>query len=168
MSETHASSLHVFTSYLACFAFDLVEPCLSGLDVGSVKIYYGQSCGAVNGCPTKVCHVIKDGCVRDLGMSEGLKGFVISSVVSPSFSSPFSRMRSEGFKFYSLGVWGLTHVRVTLLLVSAILCNRLQPSVHDRRWTKAGVSMGEATKTCLYRRVRRCAHVVLRGRRGAL
>ena len=40
--------------------------------------------------------------------------------------------------------------------------------VRDRRWTKVGVSMGEATKTCLYRRVRRCAHVVLRGRRGAL
>ena len=46
--------------------------------------------------------------------------------------------------------------------------NRLQPSAHDRRETKVSVSMGKATKTCLSVRVRRCAYVVLRGRRGAL
>ena len=33
---------------------------------------------------------------------------------------------------------------------------------------KVGVSMGEATKTCLSPHVRRCGHVVLRGRRGTL
>ena len=38
--------------------------------------------------------------------------------------------------------------------------------VHDRREGKVGVSMGKFTKT--FRRVRRCAHVVLRGRGGAL
>ena len=48
-------------------------------------------------------------------------------------------MRSEGFSFYILGVWGLTRVRVTLLLVSATVCNRLQPSAHDRRGTKVAV-----------------------------
>ena len=31
--------------------------------------------------------------------------------------------------------------------------------MHDRRWTKVGVSMGKAARTCLSRRVRRCAHV---------
>ena len=40
--------------------------------------------------------------------------------------------------------------------------------VHNRREGKVGVSMGEATKTCISRRVRRCAHVVLHGRRGTL
>ena len=37
-----------------------------------------------------------------------------------------SRMRGEGFSFYILGVWGLTRVRVTLLLVSATV--RARPS----------------------------------------
>ena len=46
--------------------------------------------------------------------------------------------------------------------------NRPQPSAHDRREGKVAVPMGKATKTCLSRRVRRCAHVVLRGRRGTL
>ena len=40
--------------------------------------------------------------------------------------------------------------------------------MRGRREGKVGVSMGEATKTCLSRRVRRCAHVVLRGRHGTL
>ena len=38
--------------------------------------------------------------------------------------------------------------------------------VCDRRGKKVAVSMGKATKTCLSRRVRRCGHVVLHGRRG--
>ena len=38
----------------------------------------------------------------------------------------------------------------------------------DRRETKVAVSMGEARKACLSLRVRRCAHIVLRGRRGTL
>ena len=58
----------------------------------------------------------------------------------------------------------LTSVRMTLLLVSATVRNR----AHGNRGRKVAVSMGEATKTCLSRRVRRCAHVVLRGRRGTL
>ena len=73
-----------------------------------------------------------------------------------------SRMRNEGFSFYILGVWGWTRVRVTLLLVSATVCNRLRATCG----TKVAVSMGKATITCLSQRVRRCAHVVLRGRRG--
>ena len=36
------------------------------------------------------------------------------------------------------------------------------------RRVAVSVSMGEATKTCLSPRVRRCAHVVLRGRHGTL
>ena len=40
--------------------------------------------------------------------------------------------------------------------------------VPGRREGKLGVSVGEATKTCLSLRVRRCGHVVLRGRRGTL
>ena len=40
--------------------------------------------------------------------------------------------------------------------------------VHGRRETKVAVPMGKATKTCPSRRVRRCAHVVLRGKRGTL
>ena len=43
-----------------------------------------------------------------------------------------------------------------------------QPSAHDRREGKIAVRMGKATKTCLSWRARRCAHVVLRGRRGTL
>ena len=43
-----------------------------------------------------------------------------------------------------------------------------QPSAHVRGEGKVAVSMGKATKTCLSRRVRRCAHVVLRGRRYTL
>ena len=124
-------------------------------------------------------------------------------------------MRSEGFSFYILGVWGWTRVRVSLLLASAIVRNRrcvtlarvklqclweklpkrvfLDVSedvvmsfcvagmalcdirrvsggmcVRDRREGKVAVSMGKATKTCLSRRVRRFAHVVLRGRHGTL
>ena len=46
--------------------------------------------------------------------------------------------------------------------VSARMC------VRDGRGRKAAVSTGKATKTCLSRRVRRCAHVVLRGRRDTL
>ena len=80
----------------------------------------------------------------------------------------FSRVRSEGFSFYSLGFWGWRRVCVTLLLVSATVCNRLQPSAHDRREGKVAVSMGRVTKTFLSRCVRRCAPAVLRGRRGTL
>ena len=36
--------------------------------------------------------------------------------------------------------------------------------MRSRRGRKVAVSMGKAAQTCLYRRVRRCAHVVLRGR----
>ena len=39
---------------------------------------------------------------------------------------------------------------------------------HGRREGKVGVSMGEATSTCLSQHVRRCAHAVLRGRQGTL
>ena len=39
--------------------------------------------------------------------------------------------------------------------------------MHDP-WTTVAVPMGKATKTCVSRRVRRCAHVALPGRRGAL
>ena len=38
-------------------------------------------------------------------------------------------MRSEGFSFYSLGVWGWRRVRSTLLLVSATVCNRPRTTV---------------------------------------
>ena len=44
--------------------------------------------------------------------------------------------------------------------------------VHGRGETKVGVSvdeaMDDATETCLSQSVRRCAHVVLRGKRGTL
>ena len=44
----------------------------------------------------------------------------------PSKKNPPLRMRSEGFSFYIWGVWGLTRVRVTRLLVSATV--RARPS----------------------------------------
>ena len=40
--------------------------------------------------------------------------------------------------------------------------------MRSRREGKVGLSMWEATKTCLSPRVRRYGHVVLRGRRGVL
>ena len=42
----------------------------------------------------------------------------------------------------------------------------LVTSVCDRRGLKVAVPIGKVAKTCLFRRVTRCAHVVLRGRRG--
>ena len=50
----------------------------------------------------------------------------------------------------------------------ATVCNRLQPSVCDRRGRKVAVPIGKVAKTWTFWRVRRCAHVVLRGRRGTL
>ena len=74
-------------------------------------------------------------------------------------------MRSEGFSFYIFGDLGIdTCSRDPAFGVR----NRPQPSVHDRRETEVAVSMGKATKTCLSSRVRRCDHVVLRGRRCTL
>ena len=72
-----------------------------------------------------------------------------------------SRMRSEGFSFYIWGsgggVWGLTRVRVTLLLASATVCNRPQtvcnrpqPSVCGRRGRKVAVPMGKVAQTWLF------------------
>ena len=75
------------------------------------------------------------------------------------FHSFFPQMRSERFSFYILGVWGWRCVCLILLLVSATVRKRSQPSVHDRRGRKVGVSIGEATKTCLSRRVRRCQKI---------
>ena len=46
--------------------------------------------------------------------------------------------------------------------VSAGMC------VRERREGKVAVPMGKATKMCLSRRARRCAHVVLCGRHGTL
>ena len=40
--------------------------------------------------------------------------------------------------------------------------------MRDRRGRKVAVSRGKATKRCLFRRVRRCGDVVLRGTRGTL
>ena len=40
--------------------------------------------------------------------------------------------------------------------------------MRSRREGKVGLSTGEATKTCLSPRVKRCGHVVLRGRRDTL
>ena len=40
--------------------------------------------------------------------------------------------------------------------------------MRDRPWTKVAVPMGKATKTSISRRVGRCAHVALPGRRGTL
>ena len=40
--------------------------------------------------------------------------------------------------------------------------------VQDCREAEVAVPMGKVAKTCLFRRVTRCGHVVLRGRRGTL
>ena len=40
--------------------------------------------------------------------------------------------------------------------------------VQDCREAEVAVPMGKVAQTCLFPRVRRCAHVVLRGRRGTL
>ena len=58
--------------------------------------------------------------------------------------------------------WQAWHVVTFDVFQSGGMC------VHDRPETKVAVSVRKATKTCLSLRVRRCAHVVLRGRRGAL
>ena len=40
--------------------------------------------------------------------------------------------------------------------------------VQDCREAAVAVPIGKVAKTCLFRRVRSCGHVVLRGRRGTL
>ena len=71
-------------------------------------------------------------------------------------------MRSEEFSFYIWGsAWGLTCVRVSLLLVFAMVRNCPQPSACSRCGRKVAVSMGKAAKTSLSQFVRRCGHVVL-------
>ena len=78
--------------------------------------------------------------------------------------------------------WGKPHKRVFLdvpedvlmsicvagLALCDIRCVSGGLCVRHRREGKVGVAMGEATKTCLSQRVRRCAHALLRGRCGIL
>ena len=71
---------------------------------------------------------------------------------------------SEGFSFYIGGLRVDTCSRDPAVGAR----NRLQPSVHDRRGTRVGVSMGETTRTCLSRPVTRCVHNALRARLGTL
>ena len=88
-------------------------------------------------------------------------------------------MRSEGFSFYSWGSGGWpvfawpcfwrpqasASVRKRPQPFATVR-NRPQPSVCGRRDLKVAVPMGKVAKACLFWRVRRCGHVVLRGRRG--
>ena len=64
---------------------------------------------------------------------------------------------AKGSRF-ALGLWGLTRVRMTLLLVSATVYSRPRTTVVR---VKLPCLRGEATKTCLSRRVRRCSGVAL-------
>ena len=60
----------------------------------------------------------------------------------------FSRMRSEGFPFYTLGVWGLRCVRWTPFLCSqpfATVRNRPQPFA----WQKVAVPIGKVAKSLI-------------------
>ena len=47
-------------------------------------------------------------------------------------------------------------------------CVKWKTLILTLRSVEVAVPMGKVAQTCLFRRVRRCAHVVLRGRRGAL
>ena len=58
----------------------------------------------------------------------------------------FSRMRSQGFLFYILGVWGLRRVRVTLLLVSATV--RASPSWQKSCRVYGGSHKNVSFSTC--------------------
>ena len=62
-------------------------------------------------------------------------------------------MRSEGFSFCILGVWGWRRIRFTLHLVSASVGDRPQKFVQDRREAKMAVSIGEAAKSVLFGKV---------------
>ena len=69
-----------------------------------------------------------------------------------------SRMRSEGFSFYTLGVWGLRCVRWMPLLCpqpSATVCNRLQPFATVCKRTfgrKLAVPIGSFTGVVIFGR----------------
>ena len=89
----------------------------------------------------------------------------------------FSRMRSEGFPFYTLGFWGLKCVRWTPFLSSqpfATVCNRLQVSstvLNRPRATVVAENCRAYGKSCQRRDF--CVIQVLRslishGRRGTL
>ena len=80
-----------------------------------------------------------------------------------------SRMCSEGFSFYIWGSGGWPMFAWPCFWrpqAVATVRNRLQPSVCDRRGLKVAVHMRKVAKTWLFGRVRRCGHVVLRGRCG--
>ena len=87
----------------------------------------------------------------------------------------FSRMRSEGFPFYTLGVWGWRCVRWTLFLCSqpsATVCNRLQPSAtvcNRLRATVVAESCRAYGKSCKRRDfwiIQVLRSFISRGRRG--
>ena len=69
----------------------------------------------------------------------------------PDFQCFFSRMRSEGFSFY---IWGLARVRVTLLLPSATVRNRLQPFAHVRNRPSAAIVASKLP--CLWEKSQKC------------
>ena len=80
-------------------------------------------------------------------------------------------MRREGFSFYIWGSGGWPVFAWPCFWrpqAFATVRNRLQPSVCGRRGLKVAVPMRKVAKTWLFWRVRRCGHVVLRGRRGTL
>ena len=56
----------------------------------------------------------------------------------------------------------------TSILRSVRKKTRRKTSILKLQSVKVAVPMGKVAKTCLFRRVRGCAHVVLRGRRGTL
>ena len=83
----------------------------------------------------------------------------------PSRSCFFSRMRSEGFSFY---IWG-SGVDPCSRDPAFGVRNRSQPSATVRlrpSWAQSCRAYGKSRKNVTFRRVRRCGHVVLRGRRG--
>ena len=77
----------------------------------------------------------------------------------------FSRMRSEGFSFYILGVLGWRRVCLTLLLVPATVRNRLRTAIVAE---KLSCPWGKRPKRALSHHGQRSCHVVLRGRGGTL
>ena len=81
----------------------------------------------------------------------------------------FSRMRSEGFSFYTLGVWGLRCVRWTPLFVSAMFRYRTQPYATVRKWPfegKLAVPLGSFTGVRHFWTFYVSPTFVSRGRRG--
>ena len=103
-------------------------------------------------------------CSRD--PASGVRNLPRTTVVAEKLACPWGKPQKPVFLHVS------EDVLMSFCVAGVALCDIRRVSggmcVHGRREGKVGVSMGETTRTCLSRRVRRCGHGVLRRRRGTL